>query len=416
LVEKVKSELFAPELLNEMAKTSGAIKRVRKLDGSALLDTVLFDPDLSYNGISMQLMRRRAIDISRQALHQKYDEQMKAFVKAAFERILTVGLPEEEIQGKEIYIKDSTKFGLPDSMMELFPGTKAKGIKAGVSVQFEFGIKSGASSIKLTAANQNDQGESHLDKESICPGAIYMRDLAYAHMDYMNNIREKEAFFINKLNTRAVIYLKNEEEYKALDLAALQNTVGVFDQQVYIGEDKMPARVIIEQVSAELKAVRIANVEKENKKKGHTTSEYFKLRAGFNFIITNLPADEHKADLIQKLYHLRWQIELVFKAWKSLLKVHHIKKTNVQRVSCMLYAKLLWAILSWKIYTAIGKTGHISILKVYGLIAETKELLREQLLGINTKWLELLAGIPLKRLLKEQKKYRLKAEELIINI
>jgi Transposase DDE domain len=415
-MEKVKSEVFTPEVLNEMAKTSGAIERIRKLDGAALLDTVLFDPDASYNSISMQLMRRHDVDVSRQALHQKYNGKMGTFVKTAFERLLTLGLPEEEIQGMEIKIKDSTKFGLPDSMAELFPGTKGKGIKAGVSVQFEFGIKSGTSTIKLTAANENDQGESHLDKESACPGTIYMRDLAYAHMDYMNNIRDKEAFFINKLNAKAVIYTWNGKEYKALDLEAVQNIAGVFDQQVYIGEEKMPARVIIEPVSPELKAARIANTEKENKKKGHATSEYFKLRAGFNFIITNLSVEKHKAELIQKLYHLRWQIELVFKAWKSLLKMHQIKKTNEQRIYCMLYGKLLWAVLSWKIYTAVGKIGQISILKVHSLIAETKELLREQLWGINTKWLQLLASIPLNRVLKEQKKYRIKTEKLIISI
>lgn len=415
-MEKVKKEVFTPVILNDMAKTSGAIKRIRKLDGAALLDTVLFDPDESYNGISMQLMRRRDLDVSKQALHHKYNGQMKDFVKAAFERILIVGLPEEEIQGMEIKIKDSTKFGLPDSMAKLFPGTKGKGIKAGVSVQFEFGIKSGTSTIKLTAANENDQCESHLDKELICPGTLYIRDLAYAHMAYMNNIRDKEAFFINKLNAKAVIYTRNGEEYKEFDLAALQNMNSVFDQQVYIGKEKMPARVIIEPVSAELKASRIANTEKENKKKGQATSEYFKLRAGFNFIVTNLSAEKHKAELIQKLYHLRWQIELVFKAWKSLLKIDHIKKTNEQRILCMLYGKLLWAVLSWKIYTAIGKIGQTSVLKVHGLIAETKELLREQLWGINTKWLQLLANIPLKRVLKEQKKNRPKTKELIISI
>ena len=163
MLEKVKSEVFTPGLLDGLAKTSGAVQRIRKLDGAALLDTLLFDQDQSYNGISMQLMRRREVDVSRQALHQKYNGKMEDFVKAVFEQLLTVGLPEEEIQGMELYIKDSTKFALPESMAGLYPGTKGNGIKAGVSVQFEFGIKSGQSTIKLTAANANDQGESNLD-------------------------------------------------------------------------------------------------------------------------------------------------------------------------------------------------------------------------------------------------------------
>jgi hypothetical protein len=301
-------------------------------------------------------------------------------------------------------------------MAELYPGTKGNGIKAGVSVQFEFGIKSGTSTIKLTAANANDQGESNLDKETVRPGAIYMRDLGYAHMGYMNNIREKGAFFINKLNVKAIIYILKGKKYVPLKLSGLQNMVGVFDQEVYIGAEKMPVRVIIEPVSAELKAARIAASEKESKKKGYATSDYFKLRAGFNFIVSNLPSEKYSYGLLQKLYHLRWQIELVFKSWKSSLKVHQIKKTNTQRVMCMLYGKLIWAVLSWKIYMAIGKIGQISILKVHSMIAETKESLRDLFWGVNKQWMQMLSNIPLKRLLKEQKKHRIKTEELIITI
>lgn len=386
------------------------------MDGAALLETVLFDPEQSYNGISMQLMRRREVDVSRQALHQRYDGKMEVFIKAVFEQLLTVGLPEEDIQGRELYIKDSTKFALPENMAEHYPGTKGNGIKAGVSVQFEFGIKSGQSSIKLTAANANDQGESNLDKETIRPGAIYMRDLGYAHIGYMNNIREKRAFFINKLNVKAIIYTLKDTEYEALNLSALQHMTGIFDREVYIGEEKMPARLIIEPVSTELKAARIATAEKESKKKGYAISDYFKLRAGFNFIVTNLTAEKYSAKLIQKLYHLRWQIELVFKAWKSFLRVHHIKKNNRERISCILYGKLIWAVLSWKIYMSIGKIGQISILKVHSLIADTKESLREQLCGSNAQWLLMLANIPVKRLLKEQRKHRLKTKYLTASI
>lgn len=408
--------MFGAGVLDAMAKESGVIKRLRKLDGAALLDTALCDDNQSFNGFSMQLMRSRELDVSRQAVHQKYCGKMADFLKAVFEKLLAAGLQEELIKELELYIKDSTKFALPESMAELYPGTKGKGMKAGVSVQFEFGIRSGQSSIKLTAANENDQGESNADKETIQKGALYMRDLGYAHMGYMNNIREKGAFFINKLNVKAIIYTLVNERYAALDLSLLQHMTGIFDGQVYIGEEKMPSRLIIEPVSADLKAARIAAAEKESKKKGYATSDYFKLRAGFNFIMTNLPAEKYSAELIQKLYHLRWQIELVFKAWKSFLKVHDIKKTNTQRISCMLYSKLIWAVLSWKIYTAIGKIGQASILKIHRLIADTKELLREQLWGTNTKWLRMLADTPLKRVLKEHKKNRLKTDELIISI
>ncbi|EHQ29965.1 IS4 family transposase [Mucilaginibacter paludis] len=398
------SELFEPTVLDGLARKTEAIQRKRKVGGKELLDMALFDGDQSFNGMSMQLMRRDGLDISKQALHQRHHSNMTKFVQAVFEQLIAVELPQEQTQGLEIRIKDSTRFALPEVIAETFPGTKGSGMKAGASVQFEFEIKSGKSDIKVTPANANDQGESHLDKASIQPGVLYMRDLGYTHLSYMNNINKVKAFFINKLCPKTTIYLLKDDQYQKLELSKLQGITGVFDQQVYIGADKMPVRIIIEPVSEELKARRIANTEKYNKKKGSTTSKGFKERAGFNFIVTNLVSEKYSAELIQKLYHLRWQIELVFKAWKSFLKIHTFPKGSSDRITSILYSKLIWAVLSWKICMAIGKIGQISVLKVHRLIASTKEELRAQSFRDMLKVVSSVGEIKLKAPFKRAQK------------
>jgi hypothetical protein len=50
---------------------------------------------------------------------------------------------------------------------------------------------------------------------------------------------------------------------------------------------------------------------------------------------------------------LRWQIELVFKVWKSVASVHKIKKAKRERIECHLYGKLLWVMLGWNIFWKI---------------------------------------------------------------
>lgn len=376
---------------------------------------LLFDGDQSFNGMSMQLMLRKSVNISRQALHQKYTEGMLEFIKEAFERLLTIELPAEKTKGLEINIKDSTRFALPEVMALDYPGTKGCGIKAGATFQFEFGLKSGNCDIKLTPGSSNDQNESHLDRESILPGVLYLRDLGYSHISYMNNIIEKKAFFVNKLSPKTSIYTLHGSQYRELDLERLQKAGKVFDGQVYIGKDKLPVRMIIEPVSDEVKNNRISNTDKYNKKKGYQTTALFKLRAGFNFMVTNL-SDDYSTELIQKLYHLRWQIELVFKAWKSSLKIHQMPQGSTLRIKCALYSKLLWAMLSWKITMSIGRIGEVSILKIHGLIASGKQELRLQLWGLSSNWLKMIEKLPLYKLLKEQRKGKLNTKEIIINI
>ena len=106
LFKRIKAELFDPGFLDSLAKNTGVIKRLRKTSGADLLDTLLFDSNQSFNGMSMQLMLRQSLNISKQALHQKYNEGLTEFIKGALELLLAIELPCREIQGLEINIKD----------------------------------------------------------------------------------------------------------------------------------------------------------------------------------------------------------------------------------------------------------------------------------------------------------------------
>ena len=46
-------------------------------------------------------------------------------------------------------------------------------------------------------------------------------------------------------------------------------------------------------------------------------------------------------DMVHELYSLRWQIELLFKTWKSIFRINKVKKINVYRLKCHIYSKLI---------------------------------------------------------------------------
>ena len=60
-----------------------------------------------------------------------------------------------------------------------------------------------------------------------------------------------------------------------------------------------------------------------------------------SLFITNTSEGMLKTAEIIELYRLRWQIELVFKTWKSLLNVHKVKAVKKERLECHLIAKFI---------------------------------------------------------------------------
>lgn len=96
--------------------------------------------------------------------------------------------------------------------------------------------------------------------------------------------------------------------------------------EAYVGQiQKLPTRVIIHRLTNEQTKTRLNNQAVREKKKGIVMKDKSKQLMGMNVYITNTPPKEVPTNDVHSLYSLRWQIEILFKTWKSFFEIDECK-------------------------------------------------------------------------------------------
>ena len=331
-----------------------------------MLFTDFDQKQLSLNDLSGQVRNKFQIEISKQGLDQRFSQRSVDFVKQVMEKLLVKLISEQAVSGllkdfNSVRIKDSTCFQLPADMAQKYPGSGGNASKAMLRIQFEFDYKTGKIyDLSLHPFNHQDQSNATATVGNIQARDLIIRDLGYININVLSQIISRKAFFLNRLNT-AKIYELKDGSYQEINLVKIkrhmdQRNLPYQEKTVYLGEEKrVKTRLIIERMPDNQVKERLRKAEKEARKKKRTLSKEYKVRAALNLFITNLDSEKLPIDQVRSLYRLRWQIELVFKVWKSVGQIHQVKKMKGERLETILYAKLLLISINWFIIWEMNK-------------------------------------------------------------
>jgi hypothetical protein len=296
------------------------------------------------------------VSITKQAFDARFNDAAVTFVKGVLEELITkqmeVPIDSRFLEKfKRVLVKDSTRFDLPKRLKEHFAGFGGKiTSEAGASIQYEFDLKTGKlHDLEIASATKTDFQDAKEKTDEIEKGDLIIRDLGYFSSIVINTIIKKEAFFLSRLKSKMIVFDEQLVEVSFKEMFGKMSGKKQTRDHINatIGEkEQIPVRLLIEMVPEEVYQERIRRREAENKKKGHKTTEEYKARARFNLMITNISEDDLPAENIYKLYKTRWQIELLFKTWKSTIGIHNIHPMKYQRLMCLLYAKLILYIVN----------------------------------------------------------------------
>lgn len=370
---------LSPQILHRLAKDVGFVRRTSKYSGRDLVSLCVW---LSQEGAAAPLNKlcstleaSTGVLISPQGLNERFNPAAVQLLHDILAELLQKKIAvQSSISGihtkhfRRIRVLDSTVFQLPDSFADKYRGAGGSAHKAGIKIQFECELLRGdILHLHVGEGKENDQVYGSQCIDSLEESDVRIGDLGYFSLEDFRKIDEKGAYFLSRLKLNTRIYYKNPEpetfrdgtlkkysEYIQIDveqfLSTLQPGETVELSEVYIGMyEKLPVRVILYRLTDQQLRNREKDMVKKEKKKGITYKEKSKRLSAINLYCTNIPTEYVGTNQIHDFYSLRWQIEILFKTWKSLFAIHVCKKVKLERLECHIYGQLI-RILTYEVY------------------------------------------------------------------
>lgn len=346
--------------IEDLARSCGFVQKRSKITGVIfafllLIETRQVKP-ASLNELSAKL-GLYGILVSKQGLDCRFNEASAVFMQQLTDRALAAKLDRKDVldlsvKFNRIMIKDSTVFQLPESCMFKFPGYGGGASTAGMKIQYEYDLKAkGTVFIQAQPAVTSDNTNYLKD---IRPMDLCLEDLGYITHKHLEEVIEKQAYFLCRLSYGAKLFIKKDDQYFPVDVDRIVRKMKngqMMQLPVYLGDKhKIPVRVIFERVPYDIAAEKRRKLksDKQNKRKGLTLG-----RLAFcdvNAYITNAEEDLLPKTLIRSIYSLRWQVEIIFKTWKSTFNLDKVIPMKLSRFECLNYGTLLKIVICTKLF------------------------------------------------------------------
>jgi hypothetical protein len=358
-------KFFSRTEVEQLAKSCGFVERKSPITGFNFLLTLttglLSTPDASLSQLAAFLSAACNTMVTPQALDERLSSAAMEFMRCCLEKALTMATrPRKFIKCDiadfdHIYIIDSTTFDIPPALQLVFKGSGGSGSPASMRIQLVLDYRTGMLCAQIgdtklcdAPALQSIVKNQKLDVSGNC---LFLFDLGYFKFATLKNMKENNLHFLSKLKFGVTLYDENGLIINLDDV--FKKNPDSFDIPVFI--DGQTYRLVGSRLPDNVVNQRLRKANKKSQKKGKARTvltDAYKRLARYAIFITSLPV-VYAMETLYTFYRIRWQIELIFKTWKSILGINKIRSSRTERLMCEVYGKLILAALSVNITAAV---------------------------------------------------------------
>lgn len=332
--------------------------------------------------------------VSVQGLDQRFNAAATAFMRELLEAAL-----KEMVQGEGkvvvlpqfngVYVTDCTR---------LVWG------QAGVKMAVRWEIQRGQLQVCLTALQQHDQKAEVVERQ-LPPGALHLGDLGFFKLHRFQAWSAHGVYWLTRYKVGTRLHTLDGQ---ALDLKAILSGSERVSMPVRVGSGRhaVVAYLLAAPLTGEALNKRLCRLKEQARLDQRPTSQRQRELASWTLYLTNIP--DLTFDQAHILARTRWQIELLFKLWKSHGHVLRSRSADPQRQLCEGYAKLMAVMIAhWTLLVAGWQHDRLGALDALRILRSHIPLLQRAFTYASLfpdffHWLQLdLASAP--RLAKRRK-------------
>jgi hypothetical protein len=338
---------------NVAARRSGFIKRQRRLTGAGFVQGLVFGwlahPQATYDQLA-QAVTRAGSPIGAQGLEQRFTAEaaacLQAVLAAAVEAVVSAPTPAASLLRRftAVWLLDTTVVPLPGALAATWPGGGTSEGTAALKVHTRLDLVGGALRALLGAGRSQDKA-SPLQAEAPPPGTLRLADLGFYALRVLRWLGLLRCSWLCRAQVQTTAFTADGRQWSLV--ALLQSQTGdVVDLPVELGaKERLPARLIAFRLDGQTAARRRRKVEYTAKRKARPASPDRLALCSWDAFVTNVPPEKLTPDEARVLARARWQVELLYKLWKSEGRLDTSRSTKPYRILCELYAKLIGLVL-----------------------------------------------------------------------
>lgn len=348
---------FFGKTVNAVARQTKFVQRASKLTGQLFLQAIVFayiqKPTADLADIA-QGCTDLGVPISPQGVDQRINTQAVAFVQAMFRQAMTefknkLPLPLPILQQfSALNLVDSSVVALPAPLQADYPGCGGNGPQASLKFQLVFEFLYGNLRHLVFQAGRAPDQKYQAYLSVVEPGSLTLMDLGYFCLDTFKAIMATPAYVLSRFLPQTG--LLTPEGHPLPLLAWLQSQPGnQFDLEVQVGQQakhRLPCRLLGLRLPQELADRRRQKAKDKARRTHKAVTQAYLAILDWTLFVTNVPPTMLTLEQVAVLYRVRWQIELVFKLWKSSAGLKRVAGWRKERVLVELYAKLIGLVLT----------------------------------------------------------------------